>query len=237
MKMVYVKVFLDWREATKRLKDAEKGRLVDAMIAYANGENPDSYLSGNEAFLFPMFQLQIDRDRADLAAYAAKQSENGRKGGRPKKPTDNSENPENPSVFQKTQKSKDKEEDKDKEKEKEKHHEEDKSSSCAAASATPDEIFFKLPTIDGREYPVTFTDIEKARTLYPAVNVEQEVRNMAGWLDGHSANRKTWNGMKRFINGWLSRAQNSARPQATQPRPVVNAFAEYAERLAREEAQ
>jgi hypothetical protein len=240
MGIVYVKVFLDWREATKRLKDAEKGRLVDAMIAYANGENPDSYLSGNEAFVFPMFQLQIDRDRADLAAYAAKQSENGRKGGRPRKATDNSENPENPPVFSKTQKSKEK--DKEEEKDKEKDQEEEKnSSSCAAASATPDEseVFFRLPTVDGKEYPVTWTDVDKAKQLYPAVDIEQEIRNMYGWLDGHQSNRKTWGGMKRFINSWLARAQNNAHvvQQKPQPRQVVNAFAEYAERLAREGAQ
>lgn len=67
MEMKYVKIWLDWGKATSRLKDAEKGRLIDAIVAYANGEDPGLILSGNEQYLFPAFQLQVDRDRADLA--------------------------------------------------------------------------------------------------------------------------------------------------------------------------
>lgn len=64
--MAYIKVYKDWREATKRLKDAEKGRLIDAMVAYANGEDPEPILSGNEQYSFDGFRAQIDRDRAEL---------------------------------------------------------------------------------------------------------------------------------------------------------------------------
>ena len=58
----------DWRQATQNLKSAEKGRLIDALAAYANGEDPESCLLGNERVLFPVFRLRIDRDRAGRTA-------------------------------------------------------------------------------------------------------------------------------------------------------------------------
>lgn len=111
----YIKVFLDWAEATRKLKDQEKGRLIDAMVAYAKGEEIEDRLIGNEAYVFPMFQLQIDRDQQEYADRIRKQRENGLKGGRPKKADGYPENPKNPLVSTKTKKSQDKEKDKDKE--------------------------------------------------------------------------------------------------------------------------
>lgn len=115
MNLAYVKVFADWTKATAKLKDAEKGRLIDAMVVYATtGEDHSDALSGNEQYLFPMFQASIDRDRRDLDDYIQKQSENGKKGGRPRKnPPVSEENPKNPPVFEKTQKSQEKEKDKE----------------------------------------------------------------------------------------------------------------------------
>ena len=110
----YIKVFLDWTEATRKLEDQEKGRLIDAMVAYAKGEDADTRLTGNEAFVFPMFQLQLDRDRQEYAEKIRKQRENGLKGGRPKKADGENKNPKNPPVSAKTQKSQDKDKDKDK---------------------------------------------------------------------------------------------------------------------------
>lgn len=115
----YIKVFLDWTEATRKLTDEEKGRLINAMVLHAKGEPTDNILTGNEAYLFPMFQLQIDRDMQEYENHLKKQRENGAKGGRPKKAEGFQKNPKNPPVSLKTQKSqdKDKEEDKDKDKE------------------------------------------------------------------------------------------------------------------------
>lgn len=105
--LAYIKVFLDWKEKTARLKDAEKGRLIDALIDYANGKQiEDGSLPGNEAILFPAFQLQIDRDRKDLAELCEVRRESGRKGGRPRKADASSENQKNQMVFSETKKSK-----------------------------------------------------------------------------------------------------------------------------------
>ena len=40
--------------------------------------------------------------------------------------------------------------------------------------------------------------------------IEQEFRKMYAWLDSNPKNRKTERGIKRFITGWLGRAQDKA---------------------------
>jgi predicted transcriptional regulator len=62
-------------------------------------------------------------------------------------------------------------------------------------------------------FVVTRDDIRGWEALYPAIDVEQQVRNMIGWLHAHPENRKTFNGMARFIQRWLSKAQNQAPRQ------------------------
>ncbi len=86
------------------------------------------------------------------------------------------------------------------------------SDSCAEPerpASTPQEpAVFTLPLNDGTEHRVTQADFDKYESLYPAVDVMQELRKMAGWLDGNPKNRKTKSGIRRFINSWLARAQD-----------------------------
>ncbi|MCC2125300.1 hypothetical protein [Hominiventricola filiformis] len=65
---------------------------------------------------------------------------------------------------------------------------------------------------DGTSYEITENDVDKFQQLYPGIDVRQEIRNITGWCISNPKNRKTRAGAKRFLNGWLSRAQNSARP-------------------------
>lgn len=60
----------------------------------------------------------------------------------------------------------------------------------------------------GEEHPVTKKEIAMWKEIYPAVDVMQELRGMKGWLLSNPAKRKTKRGIKRFINGWLSREQD-----------------------------
>ena len=62
---------------------------------------------------------------------------------------------------------------------------------------------------DGNEWEPEQEDISKWKELYPKVDVDQEIRAMAGWLDANPTRRKTAGGIKRFVNSWLSRAQDS----------------------------
>lgn len=86
---------------------------------------------------------------------------------------------------------------------------------------------FRLLMLNGETYPVYQEEIEKYQNLYPAIDVQQEYRKMIGWIDSHPKNRKTPNGIQKFINGWLSRAQNSDRPME-EKRP--NKFHNFDER-------
>lgn len=71
-----------------------------------------------------------------------------------------------------------------------------------------EKIFISLLLNDKTEYEVEKNEIDTWKELYPAVNIEQELRNMKGWLMANPTKRKTKKGISRFINGWLSREQD-----------------------------
>ena len=64
-------------------------------------------------------------------------------------------------------------------------------------------------TFDGKQ----FNDLNKDQialwaAAYPAIDVQAQVLQAAVWLDANPANKKS--DYKRFLNGWLSRAQDKA---------------------------
>lgn len=61
---------------------------------------------------------------------------------------------------------------------------------------------------DKTEYQITEDDVNTWKELYQAVDIMQELRKMKGWADANPAKRKTRNGIKRFINNWLSKEQD-----------------------------
>lgn len=96
--------------------------------------------------------------------------------------------------------------------------------SCAEpekSDSTPPVI--TLPLNDGSEYPILQRQCHEWADLYPAVDVLQQLRNMRGWLDANPTRRKTRNGIKRFITGWLSKEQNRAGPNAAWARSAGGA--------------
>lgn len=62
----------------------------------------------------------------------------------------------------------------------------------------------------GELFPVLERQIVHWTELYPAVDVHQQLRNMRGWLDSRPTERKTFNGMSRFVTRWLQREQDDA---------------------------
>ena len=70
---------------------------------------------------------------------------------------------------------------------------------------------YMIPLIDGTEFGVTNSMIEQYRKLYLAIDVEEEIRKMVGWCLSNPRNRTTRSGVKRFMNGWFSRAQDKAK--------------------------
>ena len=81
MALEYVPVFWNWIEVTGELNDQEKGRLIDAMVMYSRGGDWQDRIKGNERYLFPAFQMQIERaramseKRADAGATGGKQAQ------------------------------------------------------------------------------------------------------------------------------------------------------------------
>lgn len=98
--------------------------------------------------------------------------------------------------------------------------------SAPEPEAPPPAVEFVLN--DGSLYGVPQDDVAKYQQLYPGIDVMQELRKIVGWCDANPKNRKTRTGAKRFVNGWLSRAQDKARkPAAAKP---VNRFHNFTQR-------
>lgn len=86
---------------------------------------------------------------------------------------------------------------------------------CAELPSSPPPAAV-LPLVDGSDFPIAQETVDELSRLYPAVDVDQQLRNMRGWLLANPKNRKTKTGIMRFVNSWLSREQNQARPQNRQ---------------------
>jgi len=80
-----------------------------------------------------------------------------------------------------------------------------------------------IPLNTGEEFPVTESMAGEFRSLYPAVDIEQELRNMRGWCIANPTKRKTRKGVTKSINGWLARAQNKSS-SASRQKSVFDEF-------------
>lgn len=96
--------------------------------------------------------------------------------------------------------------------------------SCSSAAPPSDatenaQAVIRLPTLQG-EHAVTDADLAEYASLFPALDVLQELRSMRAWLLANPSNRKTARGIKRFIANWLTRSQNRATPARSNHREV-----------------
>ena len=82
-----------------------------------------------------------------------------------------------------------------------------------------------VPLVDGTEYAIKVKELEEWKKAFPAVNVEQELREMRAWCLANPTMRKTRRGVHRFINAWLSREQDKGHPgQAAKAAPAERRF-------------
>lgn len=69
-----------------------------------------------------------------------------------------------------------------------------------------------LPTnkhgTQGEVYGVSQSQVDLWQEDYPAVSVMSELHKARSWLDSNPSRRKTKQGMKRFLNNWLNKAQD-----------------------------
>lgn len=79
-----------------------------------------------------------------------------------------------------------------------------------------------IPLNDGSEWRPTQAEYEEYCRLYPAVDVKSEIAGMRAWSLSNPKNKKTKNGVKRFLNGWLSKEQN--KPHRGRDKPSGSAY-------------
>ena len=217
----YVCLYGSYLESVAPFLEAERGRLLTAMLVYAvRGE--EVRLPGNERYLWPTIKSQIDRDAAAYRERCEKNRDNGKKGGRPEKR----------SVFEKPkEKEKDKENEKKNEKEKE---------SILRPGAAPAEA---EKTVYGKFGWIRLSAQEHARLLGELGQAEldrciayidesaQSTGNKNHWLDWEVVLRRC------HTNGWglERRAQRQEIPKGASGR-LGEAELEAIARVLREEA-
>lgn len=214
MAVEYFCAYHSYLDALEPLTDAERGRLFVACLKYSKSGEVE-HLSGNERFVFPVFRGQIDRDNAKYANKCKKQADNASKRWNKDNANDAKACDGIPNIPPHEKDANDANDAKTKEKEKEKEKEKDNippSEVCGELPSSPPPAVV-LPLVDGTDFEISVETATELSGLYPAVDVEQQLRNMRGWLLANPKNRKTKAGIMRFVNSWLSREQNSARPE------------------------
>lgn len=183
-------------KAVSRIKKKQdRADAYDMICAYALYQEEPNLDTASDAVAIAFELLRPVLDKAKERA------ESGKKGG--SKPEANAKQEK---VGSK------KEEEKEEEKEIDNIHPTDV---CAELPSSPPPAAV-LPLVDGSDFPIAQETVDELSGLYPAVDVDQQLRNMRGWLLANPKNRKTKAGIMRFVNSWLSREQNQARPQNRQ---------------------
>ena len=173
----------------------------DSIVVYRSFYEAAKALTDKEELELyrAIFEFGLDHKTADMGPMAAamfklikpqleanyKKWQNGMRGGRPKQ-----------------------EESKDKPKDNQKETKDEPNENVNVNDNDNANVFIGLQLNDKSLFPIFDDDLVKWRDLYPAVNVEQELRNMVGWIDGNPTRRKTKSGIKKFINSWLSKEQD-----------------------------
>lgn len=89
------------------------------------------------------------------------------------------------------------------------HNDNDSIVGYDTSTIRPRIVVVALPlNLEGTFHYVYEEDVEHYKELYPAVDIEQELRKMVGWCEANPKKRKTSNGISNFINTWLSKAQD-----------------------------
>ena len=197
---IWFKAKVDWGEALGLLSDTEAGRFAKALWKYAaTGEA--CTLTGREQMLFALVLADLRREAEHRERISTLRSEAGRRGGRPRaeSKTSNGLSPKADESNQSETESR---------KEKDRTQTKEPEAGCAEGGGAASTPVITLPLNDGSEWPVGADLAGQWRELYPAVDVEQALRSMRGWLLANRTRRKTARGIERFAAAWLAREQD-----------------------------
>jgi hypothetical protein len=185
--------------------------LLDGLADFLEGKEPED-LTPMARLVYNQMAAQIARDKEHLKETTSSRSENGKKGANARwnkandgKGMANDSKPmANDDKEWQTIANDSHKEEVEEEVEVEEH-------SVLVSCAGP---LIGLPLNDGTEHPVTESDLTEYSSLYPAVNVMQELRNMRGWLLSNPTKRKTKRGIKAFITTWLQKEQDKPKARS-----------------------
>lgn len=95
----------------------------------------------------------------------------------------------------------------------------------ASVPPAPSPVVASIPVVGkgGGEAPVTQADIDEWQSLFPAVDVPQEIRNIRAWNLANPSKRKTMEGYKKHIVTWLTKEQNKGGRQSQGVKPSPGA--------------
>ena len=75
-----------------------------------------------------------------------------------------------------------------------------------------------------KEFHVTQSMIDKFDVAYPALDILSEIQRAKSWVDSNPSRKKTANGMPKFLNSWLGRAQDGMGTRKATSNPLhINA--------------
>ncbi len=74
--------------------------------------------------------------------------------------------------------------------------------------APPEPVFISIILNDKSYFDIPVSKVKKWKEIYPAVDVEQELREMSDWAESNPTRRKTKKGILTFIRNWLSKEQD-----------------------------
>ena len=95
----YIKLWVkDYRALLEPFSEAERGRILWAMMDYKESGTEPSFL-GNERFVWAAIKAKIDASNEAYERQAAANRANGARGGRPRKNKETPENPKNRMGF------------------------------------------------------------------------------------------------------------------------------------------
>lgn len=96
----YIKLWVkDYRALLEPFSEAERGRVLWAMMDYKESGTEPSFL-GNERFVWAAIKAKIDASNEAYERQAAANRANGARGGRPRKNKETPENPKNRMGFE-----------------------------------------------------------------------------------------------------------------------------------------
>jgi hypothetical protein len=96
------------------------------------------------------------------------------------------------------------------EQEQEQEQEEQKTLALTALAVPASVPFIALPLNDGSEFSISEERICEWQTLYPAIDVRQEVRKYKGWAVANPIKRKTRRGILASVNVWLAKSHDDS---------------------------